>query len=129
MRNLVRLLSKYNHFFLFLLLEAGALLLLVNHNDYQRSSFMHSAGGLSGGLFEWWNGMEAYFSLTEENERLAAENARLRQELDNAFFVKLRNGTREHRDTVLQQHYRYVEAEVINRTTTHQNNFFTIKLP
>ena len=48
MRNLLEFLSKYKHWFLFVLLEVISMILLFRFNTYQGSVFFSSANIVSG---------------------------------------------------------------------------------
>ena len=79
MRNLLDFLVKYNHCFLFILLEAAAFALLIRFNYYQQSVFFTSANEVAGRLYEVAGGMSAYFHLKKENEALLDRNVYLEQ--------------------------------------------------
>ena len=86
MRNLILLLIRYHTFLLFLLLEGVCVLLIVQNNTYHKASFINSSNSLVGSLYAFSDGMVEYFQLSDDNEALAEENARLRAELNQARF-------------------------------------------
>ena len=53
MRNLLEFLAKYNHWFLFVILEVISLTLLFRFNSYQGSVFFSSANAVTGKVYEW----------------------------------------------------------------------------
>lgn len=127
MRNLIRLAVKFNHILLFLLLQALAFLLLFQNNSYHHGSFVNSSNRMIGSLMEGWSSITDHFDLESENERLAAENAQLRGQLESAWLTRINgHGVRLHNDTSYEQQYTYTDAHVINRTVSKQHNYFTI---
>jgi rod shape-determining protein MreC len=77
MRNLLNFLLKYNHWFLFVLLEVISLTLLFRFNNYQGSAFFTSANYLAGIVYEASSQVTRYFGLTEVNKDLTARNVEL----------------------------------------------------
>lgn len=125
MRALLRFLIKYHVFLLFIILEVIAFTLLFNRNYYQRSKFISYAEKVSGNyyskVFKW----REYFSLKEENERLASENVYLKNKLqayqdsDESLYFGVT-------DTIYKQHYYYLDAKIINNSINKQHNFITL---
>ena len=52
MRNLLEFLAKYNHWFVFLILEVVSMVLLFQYNSYQGSAWFSSANAVTGKLYE-----------------------------------------------------------------------------
>ena len=82
MRNLLNFLLKYNHWFLFVLLEVISLTLLFRFNNYQGSAFFTSANYLAGIVYEASSQVTRYFGLTEVNKDLTARNVELEIEVE-----------------------------------------------
>ena len=125
MRNLWIFISKYNAFFLFIIFLSFSLFLLVKNNSYQRASAWNSSNQLVGTAYERVNQFTSYLILGQTNDSLAAENARLRNQLKSSFFdnkvqQKLVN------DSVSQQQYTYIVARVVNNSVHQKNNYITI---
>ena len=120
MRSLLDFIVKYSYVFLFILLESVSLALLFGSNDRQRTAFMTSAGRFSGSILEWKSGVEEYFGLRKENEKLAYENAMLRSKLntvlDNieveSLFSRIEGD--------------YAVARVIDNSVRKDDNYITI---
>ena len=81
MRNLVLLIWKNYFFFLFLLLEALCISLIVQNNNFQRASFINSSNAISANLLQISAGVSEYFNLRNTNDQLVKENAELRLHL------------------------------------------------
>jgi rod shape-determining protein MreC len=125
MRNLWIFISKYNAFFLLIIFLSISFVLLVNNNSFQRASAWNSSNQLVGEAYERVNSFTSYLSLGRTNDSLAAENARLKNELKTSFFndsVIQKTVT----DTVTQQQYTYIVAKVINNSIHQKNNYITI---
>lgn len=83
MRFLLAFLKKYAFFFLFLILEAIALLWMMNRHDYQRSVFANVSANAAGSMFEVVNNISDYANLGRENKKLLEENRKLRNALQS----------------------------------------------
>lgn len=110
---------------LFLLLEIIALLLIIQSHSYHKSKFISSSNAVVGGIYNRTNKLSDYFSLAEENQKLAIENAHLRSLLslkDIAIDSVIQKVT----DTIYHQEYHYITAEIINNSYAKRNNYLTI---
>ena len=68
MHNLLEFFQKYNHWFLFLILEVVSMVLLFQYNSYQGSAWFSTANAVTGKLYEWNSNVETFFSLTKVNQ-------------------------------------------------------------
>lgn len=125
MRNLIRFLSRYSFFFLFLLFELVCFYLLFRYNHFQQSSFLNSANNLSGSIYESYSEFTDYLNLKQVNRELAEENQRLRKRQIRSF-QKLFGPNYLVNDTLYRQKYLYTKARVINNTVNKQNNYLTL---
>src|SRR5690554_3473471 len=110
MKNIWILIAKYNAFFLFVLFFGLSFLILVQNNHFQRSSVFNSSHHLVGKIYAASSNWKDYLSLRETNRQLSEENALMRAQLQD---LKLRTHTEIDsvvRDTVYQQHYRFIAA-------------------
>lgn len=79
MRDLLRFLQKYSHWFLFLLLEAFCLVLVGRTARYQQSVLLSSAGSVSGAVYDLAGKVTSYFHLKDANEALLDRNVFLEE--------------------------------------------------
>lgn len=125
MRNLWIFLSKYSAFFFFIIFFAISMVILIRNNSYQKAAVLNSSNRIIGEAYENVNSLKSYLMLGAVNDSLAAENARLRAELENAFFDDSLI-QRTIKDTVNKQQYTYIEAKVVNNSIHQKNNYITI---
>lgn len=125
MKNLFALLYKNHLFLLFLFLEILALFFAIQHNAFQRSSFISSASSVSGNTYETIDNFSGYLDLRKKNKLLADTLARLKSQTLSALRLRDTN-YRKIYDTLYKQQYTYVPARVIHLTTHKPNNYLTI---
>ena len=122
MRNLFLFIRRYYPFFLFLLLDVAAFILISKSNTYHHSTFVNSSNAITGKTYETKENITEYFQLKQQNQKLEEENADLRRQLSNiridADSVKV--------DSTLNEIYTYTPVRVINHSSTRKYNDFTI---
>jgi len=74
---------------------------------------------------QWQSNFTGYFGLKEENKILLVENERLHAQSILAF-TKFTKKEFIHNDTVYNQRYTYLNAEVINNSVFKRNNYLTL---
>jgi len=125
MRNILLFIIKFNYFFLFLLLEIFCFILIVQHNNYHKASFINTTNDFFSSFNQRVNNIYDYFHLTEINRQLAEENARLK-----ALELTSYNITDKKKfvvnDTLYKQEYSYIEAKVVNNSVNRRKNYITI---
>lgn len=130
MRNLLEFLAKYNHWFVFLILEVVSMVLLFQYNSYQGSAWFSSANAVTGKLYEWDANVETFFSLTKVNQELTQRNAYLEQEvqkLSDSLVCVTKDSSIYHRDQfVLLRNYRLIPAKVVANSIDKPGNLMTI---
>lgn len=131
MQSILNLLIKYNHWFLFILLEGISIVLLLTFNNYQNAVFFTSANGIAGNVYTLLTDVDGYFSLKDENRTLIGHNRMLMEEIDalkeelaafkdstslagNSFITDNRTG------------HTFSTAKVINNSLNRVNNYITI---
>lgn len=125
MRNFFLLFIRNGGVLVFLFFEAICLLMVVQLNKKQNDIFSTSQSRYVGFVYDKANDLGQYIQLSSANDSLAAENARLYAELDNAKYItSLQEGSVF--EETYQQRYNYIEARVISNTLKRSNNFLTI---
>lgn len=130
MRNLLEFLAKYNHWFVFLILEVVSMVLLFQYNSYQGSAWFSSANAVTGKLYELDANVETFFSLTKVNQELTQRNAYLEQEvqkLSDSLVSVTKDSSIYHRDQfALLRNYRLIPAKVVANSVDKPGNLMTI---
>ena len=120
MRNLINFIIKYSFFFIFLILEIIASLLLVSNNSYQRSAYISASNGITAGIEHSLSEVTHYLNLKNENTKLAAENAYLRSQLVES------NLNSQDIDSNKKQFYSYIESQIISNSFQYRNNYLIL---
>ncbi len=118
MQQLINFFLRNKNVLLFLFLFAVSLALTIQSHSYHKSKFLHSANGISGGIYNITGGLGQYFSLKEENGKLVEENNRLK----TILFQKA-DSIPELKTTLDVTLY---SASVIKNSYALSNNFLTI---
>lgn len=126
MRNLWLFLIRYNAIFWFILFFAISIILVVRNNNYQRSSFINSSNVVVGSYYKQVNAWKSYLSLDETNEKLADENALLRQQIQNLRQADTSADTVHIVDSIEQGRYAFIVAGVVNNSIHQKNNYLTL---
>lgn len=128
MRNLLNFLIKYSTWFVFTFYVLISCVLLVNSSKNHHSLFMTSANVVGGVVYGTVSEVYEYFGLRAVNERLQESNANLQNEVLNLrnviaqYKILLQDTTPEWSAT----RFNYIGASVINNSTRHPRNYFTI---
>ena len=130
MHNLLEFLQKYNHWFIFVLLEVVSMVLLFQYNSYQGSVWFSSANAVTGKLYEWDANVETFFSLTKVNQELTQRNAYLEQQVQQ-LSDKLTDATKDstfarNNQIALLSNYRLIPAKVVSNSVDKPGNLITI---
>lgn len=125
MRRLFELLKRLDYVFVFFALIVVSIVLIVQNTHYQRSVMLGWTTAIVGTWSSQVSSFGEYFHLKTENEKLAAENARLRAHL-NESYLSYTTPSFTVDDTVYNQRYSYTEAKVIKNTWTKRNNYLMI---
>lgn len=125
MRNLWLFFLRYYAFFLFLALEAIAIVLMVNNNSYHSASYFNSANAVSADVYTKVADAKTFINLQTVNDSLSRENARL---LNLLFSSPYSNITKRVvvGDSSYQRRYTYIEAKVVNNSVKNRNNYLTL---
>ena len=130
MHNLLEFLQKYNHWFVFVILEVVSMVLLFQYNSYQGSAWFSTANAVTGKIYEWDANVETFFSLTKVNQELTQRNAYLEQQvqqLSDSLYGVTKDSAIYHRDQfALLQNYRLIPAKVVANSLDKPDNLITI---
>lgn len=130
MRNLLNFLLKYNHWFLFILLEVISFVLLFRFNHYQHSVYFSSANAVAGKVYEVSGGITSYFHLKSVNEDLLDRIMELEQQnhnLEDALERHLSDSTELNSIRNLPNtDYQVFKARVINNSLNLVDNYITL---
>lgn len=130
MRNLIEFLAKYNHWFVFAILEVLSLVLLFQYNSYQNSVWFSSANAVTGRFLKWDSDIEAFFSMSKLNQELTQKNLYLEQQvklLTNQLSEATRDTGWTHRNQLaLLNGYKLIPAKVVSNSINQRDNLITI---
>lgn len=130
MRNLLAFIAKYNHWFLFVILEVICAVLLFRYNSYQGSVFFSSANVAAGKVYEFDAQAKSFFSLTKVNEQLTQRNLYLEEQVKELTerMVEVTNDTNYTKRSQLEMlsSYKLIPAKVITNSINQRDNLITL---
>jgi len=130
MRNLLAFIAKYNHWFLFVILEVICAVLLFRYNSYQGSVFFSSANVAAGKVYEFDAQAKSFFSLTKVNEQLTQRNLYLEEQVKDLTerMVELTNDTNYTKRSQLEMlsSYKLIPAKVVTNSINQRDNLITL---
>jgi rod shape-determining protein MreC len=130
MQNLVAFFTKNFHWLLFLFLELVSVVLLFRYNSYQGSVWVSSANAVSGKVYEWFSGIEQFFSLEERARQLTDENIALERQLSRVREELLNlKGDSAHVDSIMQDavsELHLLPAKVVSNSVRRPDNLLTV---
>lgn len=125
MKNLIRFILRFHFVILFIIIEFVSLSVAFQFNNYQKAKVVKIIQNIKGFHHAKILSITEYLKLRETNEKLAFENVRLNNILqqayrsDEIFFYKKE-------DTIFKQQYYLTTAKVINNSVNKQHNFITL---
>lgn len=130
MRNLLAFLAKYNHWFVFILLEVVSFVLLFRFNSFQGSVFFSSANAVVGKVYEYQSAVTTFFSMSQNNKKLSERNLMLEQQV-NALsqYIADKAGDSLGMEQCKKQAlagFKLIPAKVISNSTDKEDNLITI---
>lgn len=126
MRQILSFLKHQKDFFLFIFLFFIAFSLVFNANSFQKTRYLHAANRLSGNLYLLTNSVTKYFGLHHQNELLAQENKKLRQQLLDTQKDKINAVDTDTNISFSPNTYEVFRAEVIRNSINLTKNFILI---
>lgn len=125
MHNLLKFISRYSNFLVFILLEVVAFLLIVHNDIYPQSSVLSTANRVVAWNYKVASDITGYFGLRTQNAELAEENVMLRNRL-NELENLAENVAMDSVYRFAQYDVHYLPAKVVQMTTNQQHNYMTI---
>lgn len=131
MHILLDFLRRYNYLFLFILLEAVSIALLLRFSHYQGSAWLSAANDVVATVNSWQQEGKRYLSLANTNELLASDNLQLQRE-NEALRQALHKATHdttaiEHQLHTLLSPYDLLPARVVsNHVMRGRDNYIVI---
>lgn len=130
MRNLLAFLAKYNHWFVFILLEVICFVLLFRFNNFQGSVYFSSANAVAGKVYEYNSSVTTFFNMSQSNKKLSERNLILEQQV-RALTQYIAT---HHGDSLAMEHcqkqalagFKLIPAKVIQSTINREDNLITI---
>lgn len=125
MRSLLDFLIRIHVVILFVLIEVFSLMLLVRNNSFQQASLVNFSRQVSGRFYARTANMKQYFSLAEQNRKLAEENTYLLSILESKHKI-VSPDVKVVFDTIRNQQYKYIPAQIINNSINNRHNYLTL---
>lgn len=130
MRNLIDFITRYNHWFVFVILEVISFVLLFRFNSYQGSVWLSSANAVAGKVYEADATVKNFFSLTKINQQLNVRNLYLEQtvrKLSEQVRTEKKDSSWLFRTQAeVLKEYKLIPAKVITNSIDKRDNFITI---
>ncbi|MFT5103257.1 MAG: rod shape-determining protein MreC [Candidatus Latescibacterota bacterium] len=123
MQQIIFFFIRNKNFLLFALLFFISLVLTVRTHSFHESKFLSSANFVSGSVYSIKSSITGYFDLALENDKLAEENMRLREQLEGYKSNTLIDGIE---NSSIGGKYNYFGAKVINNSYSKTKNLITI---
>jgi len=103
-----------------------SLVLVINNNQYQRSSFVNSSNVVVGSFYTKVNSWKEYMHLTEVNKDLLDENALLRYQLQQVTGNDTSKLTALSDSIENPSNYDFIVASVVNNSVHLKKNYITV---
>lgn len=130
MRNLLAFLAKYNHWFVFILLEVICFVLLFRFNNFQGSVYFSSANAVAGKVYEYNSSVTTFFNMSQSNKKLSERNLILEQQVRALTqYIATRHGDSLAMEQCQKQAlagFKLIPAKVIQSTINREDNLITI---
>lgn len=130
MRNLLAFLAKYNHWFVFILLEVICFVLLFRFNNFQGSVYFSSANAVAGKVYEYNSSVTTFFNMSQSNKKLSERNLILEQQVRALTqYIATHHGDSLAMEQCQKQvlaGFKLIPAKVIQSTINREDNLITI---
>lgn len=125
MYRLFEFIYAYRAFIIFVMLEVFCGYLIVSYNVYQSVAFLNSSNRYASAIMGTSSDLTTYLGLKQENERLAAENARLLEERETLKLALPLPLGPVGLDS-LERGFGFIPAKVINASIYRTDNHITL---
>jgi rod shape-determining protein MreC len=125
MGRLFQFFYTYRSFFTFLGFEVICIWLVIQNNQYQSSKYFNTSNEVAANIISTSSNVKEYFGLSDLNNGLAAENARLREIVVQQQKILLENRLSKIDSTKLKS-FTYTSAKVVNNSVSLSKNYITI---
>jgi len=126
MFNISPLLRKLLVLLLFLVLQTGAVVMLVNNSYFQQNAILNVVRSLQTNWWERRSSWVAFTNLKEINDQLSLENTRLKTELSRITDSGNDLNAPGEEIVALTDSFSFIPARVIRNSVTRQHNFLII---
>lgn len=130
MRNLLAFLAKYNHWFVFILLEVICFVLLFRFNNFQGSVYFSSANAVAGKVYEYNSSVTTFFNMSQSNKKLSERNLILEQQVRALTqYIATHHGDSLAMEQCQKQAlagFKLIPTKVIQSTINREDNLITI---
>ena len=130
MRNLLAFLAKYNHWFVFILLEVICFVLLFRFNNFQGSVYFSSANAVAGKVYEYNSSVTTFFNMSQSNKKLSERNLILEQQVRALTqYIATHHGDSLAMEQCQKQAlagFKLIPAKVIQSTINREDDLITI---
>ncbi len=126
MFSLLQLFLKLSAFLVFLVLEIICFSLVVKYNQRQQTVYANSVNKLTAWMQGSATATRQYFSLEEENRRLARENSMLQEHLYNLKIDTSRLDTAFTTDSLPQPKYSFISAKILKNSINQNHNYLVL---
>ena len=119
MKNRYGLLSTLAAILLFVLLEVVSIVMAANNGAVQRFKLLGAVRNVEGFFWSRTSSLGNFFNYKSENEKLAEENLKLRQELERCSAII---AAADSLDVKVMPDFTFIGARVIRNTVNSQHN-------
>ena len=127
MRQIFAIFTRSGGVLVFLILEVICLSMVVSFNKNQKEIYHNSKSIMSDSMTHGWREITQYWNLSAVNDSLSGVIAELKQQQDEAKFLKTINqDSSKYRTEDFEQRYTYTSAKVVSNTINLPNNFLTV---
>jgi rod shape-determining protein MreC len=127
-RTILNFAIKNYYYLLFVALQVLCVLLILRNRNFQSTSIFNSANAVSAKSYQMVSNTKEYLALKEENQKLAIENATLKNLIRSKSYELVRVSTMTKNDTLYKQKYIYLAAKIINNSTNLRSNYLTLNV-